>query len=87
MLESDGESCMERAIAIADTIGSQDGTMVRRYKTALEEGGAMSLTQGLQRERQLAYAHYSKVMSDNSTFEDAKAFITDDKRRRIQSRL
>ena len=87
VLESHSESCMERAVSIADNIGLQDGTMVKRYKSALEEGGAMSLSQGLQRERQLAYAHYSKVMSDESTFEEAKAFITDEKRQRIKSKL
>jgi enoyl-CoA hydratase len=85
--ESDRESCMQRAVAIADAIGSQDGKMVQRYKMALEQGGATSLEKGLQRERQLAFAHYYKLMGDESTFENAKSFIIDEKRPRLQSKL
>jgi enoyl-CoA hydratase/carnithine racemase len=65
---------LKRAIEIADTIGSQDLKMVRRYKKALEEGGKMELGKGLQREREreLGIAHYVEVMNDGNMFENAK---------------
>lgn len=85
--ESSGDTSLDRAIAIADAIGSQNKTMVKRYKRALEEGGAMSLSNGLQRERELGLAHYLEVMKDGQTFESAKEFITDDQRPRIKSKL
>ena len=69
---------LKRAIEIADTIGSQDLKMVRRYKKALEEGGKMELGKGLQRERELGIAHYVEVMNDGNTFENAKEFISSD---------
>lgn len=85
--ESNEGASLKRAIEIADNIGKQDLKMVRRYKRALDEGGAMDLAKGLQRERELGIAHYLEVMSDGSTFEGAKEFITDDKRPRLQSKL
>ncbi|GFH56159.1 hypothetical protein CTEN210_12635 [Chaetoceros tenuissimus] len=85
--ESKEGASLKRAIEIADNIGKQDLKMVRRYKRALDEGGAMDLSKGLQRERELGIAHYLEVMSDGSTFESAKEFITDDKRPRLQSKL
>lgn len=78
---------MERAIAVADSIGAQESIMVRRYKRALEEGGAMDLGHGLQRERELGLAHYLQAMEDGHTFENAKEYVTDEKRPRLQSKL
>lgn len=79
--EDEGTS-LDRSIAIADSIGAHDLKMVRRYKKALEEGGKMEFGKGLQRERELGIAHYLEAMSDGSTFENAKEFITDDERPR-----
>jgi len=81
------ESSLQRAIEIADNIGANDLKMVKRYKQALEQGGKMELQKGLQRERELGIAHYLEIMNDGSTFEDAKVYITDDKRPRLQSKL
>ena len=81
-----GES-LNKAIEIADNIGAQDLKMVRRYKKALEEGGKMELGKGLQRERELGIAHYLEAMGDGSTFENAKDFISDEERPRLQSKL
>ena len=86
---------LKRAIEIADTIGSQDLKMVRRYKKALEEGKKMELGKGLQREREreLGIAHYVEVMNDGNMFENAKEFISSDcgtrkeERPRIVSKL
>ena len=87
---------LKRAIEIADTIGSQDLKMVRRYKKALEEGKKMELGKGLQRERELGIGHcafYVEVMNDGNMFENAKEFISSDggtrkeERPRIVSKL
>mmetsp|Transcript_48567 Transcript_48567/g.146482 ORF Transcript_48567/g.146482 Transcript_48567/m.146482 type:complete len:293 (-) Transcript_48567:247-1125(-) len=82
-----GESVMDRALEIADSVGSNDATMVRRYKRALDEGGAMDLAKGLQRERELGIAHYLEAVSDGRTFQNANEFISDDSRPRLQSKL
>lgn len=81
------ENCFDRAIEIADTIGCQNQTMVRRYKRVLEEGGAMDLSKGLSRERELGIAHYLEVMNDGSTFQGAKEFIEDDNNKSARSGL
>lgn len=80
-------SSLDRAIQIADNIGSQDLKMVRRYKKALEEGGKMELGKGLQRERELGIAHYLEAMDDGNTFQNAKEFINDKDRPRMVSKL
>lgn len=72
-----------RALEIADAIGKNDGVMVQRYKRAVVEGGAMELTKGLQRERELGLAHYLEAINDGSTFENAKEYITDEGRPRM----
>jgi len=82
-----GQTSLDRAITIADSIGLQNQTMVRRYKRALEEGGAMELSKGLQRERELGLAHYLEVVNDGQTFQSARKFINDDQRPRIKSKL
>ncbi len=87
VLNDSGESSLDRAIAIADSIGCQNHTMVKRYKRALDEGGAMELSKGLQRERELGISHYLEVMNDGSTFESAKEFIKDEERPRFKSKL
>lgn len=79
-------SVLGRAIEIADQIAENDAKMVRRYKRAIVEGGDTDLKTGLQRERELAFAHYWEATGDNSTtFDDAKDFITDENR--IRSKL
>mmetsp|Transcript_16040 Transcript_16040/g.19587 ORF Transcript_16040/g.19587 Transcript_16040/m.19587 type:complete len:301 (+) Transcript_16040:36-938(+) len=85
--QDSNESCLDRAIAIADTIGSQNITMVKRYKKVLVEGGKMELSKGLQYERQLGLPHYLEVLQDGQTFEGAKEFISDEKRPRLKSKL
>jgi enoyl-CoA hydratase len=85
--EEGGMASLKRAIEIADVIGMQDLTMVKRYKQALEEGGKMDLDKGLHRERELGLAHYITIMNDGSTFENAKEYIQDEKRPRLQSKL
>ena len=60
--------------------------MVQRYKRALDEGGAMDLSKGLQRERELGLAHYLEIMNDGHTFQNAKEFITEE-RPKLKSRL
>ena len=67
---------------IANYVGRNDATMVQRYKRAIDEGGAMELSKGLQRERALALAHYLEAVQDGTTFEGAKEFITDETRPR-----
>jgi len=66
---------VDRAIEIADEIGLNNATMVRRYKRAIVEGGEMDLYHGLQRERELGIAHYLQV-TRGDTFEKAKDYIT-----------
>lgn len=83
----EGTSSLERSIQIADMIGSQNGTMVQRYKRAIVEGGNSDLATGLKRERALGLAHYLGAMGDGSTFENAKTYITNDDRPRSQSKL
>eukprot|EP00547_Thalassionema_nitzschioides_P004197 CAMPEP_0194215702 /NCGR_PEP_ID=MMETSP0156-20130528/17712_1 /TAXON_ID=33649 /ORGANISM="Thalassionema nitzschioides, Strain L26-B" /LENGTH=276 /DNA_ID=CAMNT_0038944297 /DNA_START=92 /DNA_END=922 /DNA_ORIENTATION=- len=76
------ESSLERAVKIADSIGKNSPDMVVRYKKAIDEGGNMTLEQGLKRERALAMAHYIEIVQDNETFNDAKDYITDANRPR-----
>ena len=83
----EGSSSLDRSIQIADMIGSQNGTMVQRYKRAIVEGGNSDLATGLKRERALGLAHYLGAMEDGSTFENAKTYITNDDRPRSQSKL
>uniref|UniRef100_A0A7S3QJU4 Enoyl-CoA hydratase n=1 Tax=Chaetoceros debilis TaxID=122233 RepID=A0A7S3QJU4_9STRA len=85
--EAGDESSLDRAITIADDIGGQDLKMVTRYKKALTEGGEMELGRGLQRERQLGIAHYLEAIGDGATFLNAKNFISDEERPRMQSKL
>jgi len=73
------DAVMRRAIDLADTIGSNDPIMVRRYKRAIVEGTSIDFQKGLQRERELGLAHYLEVVGDGSTFEEAKDFIDDRK--------
>lgn len=87
VLKSTEETSLGRAISIADSIGSQNHTMVKRYKRALEEGGAMECAKGLQRERELGLAHYLEVLNDGQTFQSAKGFIEGEERPRIKSKL
>ena len=87
LVPSGGGDVLSRALEIADDIGRNDSTMVRRYKRALIEGGETELRKGMQRERELGIAHYLEAMEDGHTFEDAKEFITDTDRPRMQSKL
>ena len=57
---------VDYAMQMARTISKNNKVMVRRYKRAIEEGGAMDLKHGLQRERELGIAHYL------NTFENAR---------------
>jgi enoyl-CoA hydratase/carnithine racemase len=82
LLDELSDDPMERAMEIANYVGRNDATMVQRYKRAIDEGGAMELSKGLQRERALALAHYLEAVQDGSTFEGAKKFITDETRPR-----
>jgi enoyl-CoA hydratase len=81
-LVTDDKSSLQRALEIADYIGKNSTEMVIRYKTAIEEGGGMTLEQGLKRERGLGMAHYVEAVGDNDTFSSAKEFITDESRPR-----
>lgn len=79
----DSNELFQRALEIADQIAENDGTMVRRYKRAIVEGGSMDFDKGLKRERELAFAHYWQITgSQSSTMQDAKQFITDESRTR-----
>lgn len=73
---------LDRAVEIANMVGSNNDIMVERYKRAIEEGGSMELSKGLQRERALGIAHYLETLHDGATFEAAKGFITDTTRPR-----
>lgn len=75
-------SSLDRALEIADSIGKNASEMVVRYGTAMDEGGSMTLEQGLKRERALGLAHYIEAVGDGSTFSNAKEFITDEQRPR-----
>lgn len=77
-----GESSLQRALKIADSIANNSPKMVARYKKAVDEGGNMSLEQGLKRERALGIAHYIEILQDDETFDGAKKFITDASRPR-----
>mmetsp|Transcript_1706 Transcript_1706/g.2451 ORF Transcript_1706/g.2451 Transcript_1706/m.2451 type:complete len:294 (-) Transcript_1706:8-889(-) len=87
-LVPEGISSLDRSIEIADSIACNNGTMAQRYKMALEEGSKMNLANGLQRERELALSHYIQAMNDGVTFQNAKEFISGNKRREeVTSRL
>lgn len=77
VLVNGAESSLQRALKIADSIGNNSTGMIVRYKKAIDEGGGMSLEQGLKRERALAMAHYIEIVQDNETFAHAKGYITD----------
>ena len=87
LVDSSNIRSLDKAIEIADMIGAQNQTMVQRYKRALEEGGAMELSKGLQRERELGLAHYLEIVNDGQTFQSAKEYIADEERPRLQSKL
>ena len=74
------KTVMERALEMAATIAINDNSMVKRYKRAIDEGGAMDLKHGLQRERELGIAHY--LTTFDRAKDNAKDFITDEKRPR-----
>ena len=80
MVEEGGCS-LQRALDIADCIGKNSSDMVIRYKRVIDEGGGMTLEQGLKRERGLGLAHYIEAVGDGATFQTAKEFIKDDDRR------
>eukprot|EP00546_Thalassionema_frauenfeldii_P005508 CAMPEP_0178923326 /NCGR_PEP_ID=MMETSP0786-20121207/16657_1 /TAXON_ID=186022 /ORGANISM="Thalassionema frauenfeldii, Strain CCMP 1798" /LENGTH=271 /DNA_ID=CAMNT_0020597809 /DNA_START=1 /DNA_END=817 /DNA_ORIENTATION=- len=77
-----GESSLQRALKIADSIANNSPKMVARYKKAVDEGGNMTLEHGLKRERALGIAHYIEIVQDDETFDGAKEFITDASRPR-----
>ena len=81
-LVDEGECPVQRAVEIADCIGKNASDMVMRYKRAIEEGGGMTLEQGLKRERGLGLAHYIEALGDGATFSKAKEFIKDENRPR-----
>jgi enoyl-CoA hydratase/carnithine racemase len=82
LLDELADDPLKRALEICNYIGRNDATMIQRYKRAIDEGGAMELSKGLQRERALGIAHYLEAVQDGTTFEGAKEFITDEKRPR-----
>lgn len=82
VLTAPDETSLDRAVAIADSIAKNQATMVRRYKKVIDEGGATTFGQGLQRERQVGLAHYLEIVGDGQTMDKAKAFIQDEKRPR-----
>lgn len=82
VVDGSSSSSLDRALEIADYIGKNSSDMVIRYKKAVEEGGSMSLEQGLKRERALGLSHYIEVVGDGETFSSAKEFITDTDRPR-----
>ena len=84
---NDEDVVLNRALDLCNSIALNDPVMVRRYKRAMVEGGSMTLHNGLQRERELGISHYLEVVSDGTTFESAKEFISDDARPRSQSKL
>ena len=85
---------LQRAIEIADDIGCNDSRMVQRYKKVIDEGGKLSLGNGLNLERQIGLAHYLEIVCGGSEGDDdddedkggnlqkAKEFITDKNRPR-----
>lgn len=70
------KTSLERAMEICNLVGRNNHIMVERYKRAIEQGGSMDLSKGLQRERALGIAHYLEALQDGTTFEGAKEFIT-----------
>jgi enoyl-CoA hydratase len=68
-------SSLDRAMEICNLVGRNNHVMVERYKQAIEQGGSMDLSYGLQRERALGIAHYLEALQDGTTFEGAKEFI------------
>ena len=72
----DKTTSLERAMEICNLVGRNNHVMVERYKRAIEQGGSMDLSTGLQRERALGLAHYLEALQDGTTFEGAKEFIT-----------
>lgn len=81
------QNVVERALEIADNIGKNELVMVGRYKRAIDEGGAVTLANGLHRERELGLAHYLEAVNDGGTIQSAKEFILDESRTRMQSNL
>lgn len=82
-LVDDVDGCsLQKALEIADYIGKNASDMVIRYKRVIDEGGGMTLEQGLKRERGLGLAHYMEAVGDGETFPNAKEFIKDDSRPR-----
>lgn len=85
--DSQSNAVLNRAIELADAVGSNNALMVRRYKRAIVEGTNMEYQKGLQRERELGLAHYLEIVGDGQTFEGAKEYISGDGRPRLQSNL
>ena len=81
-LVPDGTTSLQRALEIANYISKNSSDMVIRYKRVMDEGGNVTLEQGLKRERALGLAHYIEAVGDGATFSNAKKFITDDTRPR-----
>mmetsp|Transcript_25112 Transcript_25112/g.58045 ORF Transcript_25112/g.58045 Transcript_25112/m.58045 type:complete len:292 (-) Transcript_25112:319-1194(-) len=77
-----GAAVLDRALEMADDIGQNNMTMVKRYKRSIDEGTSRSLRDGLQRERELGISHYIETVYDGKTFQDAKSYISGDGRRR-----
>ena len=79
---------LQRAIEIADDIGCNNSLMVQRYKKVIDEGGRLSLSNGLNLERQIGLAHYLEIVGtgddgdDDGNLQKAKEFITDKNRPR-----
>ena len=76
------QTSLERALDIANYIGKNTSDMVIRYKRVMDEGGNVTLEQGLKRERALGLAHYIEAVGDGATFSSAKKFISDEARPR-----
>jgi vancomycin permeability regulator SanA len=69
-------------LEIANYIGKNTSDMVIRYKKVMDEGGNVTLEQGLKRERALGLAHYIEALGDGATFSNAEKFIADESRPR-----
>lgn len=82
LIEAKGrEAVLARALEMADQIGENNSTMVKRYKRVMVEGGEKSLRDGLQRERELGIMHYVEAVHDGVTMSNAKEYIDGDVRR------
>lgn len=79
--DDDDRTVMRRAVEVADAIGTNDATMVRRYKKAVVEGGRTDAASGMRRERELAFAHYWEA-TGRGVLEEAKEYIENDERPR-----